>query len=239
MVIIRLVLPLKYTGILKLLSSLSSGECRCCLTATPLLCLLTVSVTVATHSLTRSLYFAVATHACNHHHSHHNHRIISFEHIWLPVKMSQTQILKSFMNTLLHICLWNALNKSRARMSKFGNWIWRIATNTRYREKNTHQIGIFVRVSIFFYFAASLHSALSSLMTSNKPWNKQMNSSLPIENIDSNFSSKSRFHPRMIQFFFQQQCMNNFSLHIWFKFYFLLINSSKKNLQQKISFLIN
>lgn len=74
MAIIRLVLLLKYTGILKLLSSLSSGECRFCLTAT-----LPFSASCQrfrccrnTHTHTHGVR-SVGTHACNRHHHHHRH----------------------------------------------------------------------------------------------------------------------------------------------------------------------
>lgn len=88
MVIIRLVLLLKYTGILKLLSSLSSDECRCCLTATPFLCLLLLPFAVVVATLYGD------THACSRHHHHHKHYFeldsASSEYIfifWLPLKI--------------------------------------------------------------------------------------------------------------------------------------------------------
>lgn len=100
MVIIRLVLLLKYTGILKLLSSLSSDECRCCLTVTPLLCFCRCRCRL------RSATFDVVSvpmHACNHHHHHHHNHHHHYYYVeldpyifewmfWLPLKMIQTNV---------------------------------------------------------------------------------------------------------------------------------------------------
>lgn len=156
MAIIRLVLLLKYTGILKLLSSLSSGECRrCCLTATPLLCLLSARFRCRrnTQSLCRYACMQPSSSSPSSSLLFRNRFMLYSDCHW---KRESDENPKERVETLLHICLNHIEHKSRARMSKF----FQIGLKNRFQRDEKWQIGIFVCIFCLRVLVHILHCFL-------------------------------------------------------------------------------